>query len=318
MKPEFSDRKHCVGGRRVGRVTRPLAFCPEPAGQLRAKEIMLPVVESNMRSKCDPRQETERAYLSWRVLRAGHASRITHHASAFTLIELLVVIAIIGILAALTMGAVSRAKNSASKVTDLNNLKQIMVAVHVYTSDSHDVMPPPNWDGGKGLGWLYNCDAAGSGPTTFDPKGGLLWPLLHAPKVYVCPSDNLQMWHWSDHDQASVQRQQQLSSYAMNGAVVGYMSMVNPPVKISAFRSDDCAFWETDETEPYNFNDGANYPPEGVSGRHLQGGIQAAFDTSVSYVKLDKWCEDEADKNKNRLWCYPFSADGGDPNAPRN
>jgi len=26
----------------------------------------------------------------------------------------------------------------------------------------------------------------------------------------------------------------------------------------------DCAFWETDETEPFFFNDGANYPQEGV------------------------------------------------------
>ncbi|HEX9048522.1 MAG TPA: type II secretion system protein, partial [Verrucomicrobiae bacterium] len=133
----------------------------------------------------------------------------------FTLIELLVVMAIIGILAAMLMPALSKAKNQASKVTDLNNLKQILVATHVYTSDSQDVMPPPNWDNGYGLGWLYNYSPTAAGPAAYDAKAGLLWPLLRVPKVYVCPSDDLQMWHWSNHSQQSEQRRQQLSSYAM-------------------------------------------------------------------------------------------------------
>jgi prepilin-type N-terminal cleavage/methylation domain-containing protein len=233
---------------------------------------------------------------------------------AFTLIELLVVIAIIAILAAMLLPALSKAKNQASKATDLNNLKQIMVAVHLYTADGSDVLPPPNWDnGGAGAppGWLYTVDTtAGTGPARFAAQKGLLWSVLGSPKIYACPSDNLQMSHWSDHDQTTEQRQQQLSSYAMNGSVIGYMAMLEVPVKLAAMRPTDCAFWETDETEPYYFNDGANYPGEGVSPRHQQGGIQAAFDGSVSYVSLDNWYKDEAETNKNRLWCYPGSDDG--------
>ena len=240
---------------------------------------------------------------------------------AFTLIELLVVIAIIAILAALLLPVLSRAKNSASKVTDLNNLKQIMVALHLYTADDNDVLPPPNWDNGGSdrAGWLYHADTSVSGSNRYKLDGGLFWPLLHVANVYVCPSDDLQMWHSSAHaGGAAVQRNQQLSSYAMNGAIIGYMAMIDPPVKLAQMQPTDCAFWETDETEPSYFNDGANYPPEGVSGRHYQGGIQAAFDTSVSYVRLNDWYADVADANRNRLWCYPNSPDGGDPQHGHN
>ena len=229
---------------------------------------------------------------------------------AFTLIELLVVIAIIGILAAMILSAVSRAKNSASKVTDLNNLKQIMVALHLNASDNDDVLPPPNWDNGgfpgpQGInqGWLYKPDLPLTGANRFNVKTGLFWDTLRSPEIYLCPMDKPESSKFGD-------RPQQVSTYAMNGAVIGFMAMIYPPVKLSMMRPTDCAFWETDETEPYYFNDGANYPPEGVSGRHSQGGIQAAFDGSVNYIKLVNWYQDVTDTNRNRLWCYPGSADG--------
>jgi len=235
---------------------------------------------------------------------------------AFTLIELLVVIAIIAILAAMLLPVLSRAKSQAGKAVDLDNLKQIMVAVHLYTSDQRDVLPPPNWDDGgfpgprgTNAGWLYTPNRTGFGEY-YRLNTGLLWPTLKFEKVYVCPNDDPDAAGFSAANQQVRQRDQRLSSYAMNGAVIGYFAMNYPPARLTAMKPTDCAFWETDETEPVYFNDGANFPGEGVSGRHLKGGIQAAFDGSVSYIKLEQWYEEVEDPHRNRLWCSPLSPDG--------
>jgi len=87
----------------------------------------------------------------------------------FTLIELLVVIAILGILSALLLPVLSKAKNRASQVTDLNNLKEQTTALNLYCSDHDDIIPWPNWDGGNydRQGWLYKADVTLPPPAEF-------------------------------------------------------------------------------------------------------------------------------------------------------
>ncbi len=87
----------------------------------------------------------------WRVTsdrkngaRSCHPSPVACHLFAFTLIELLVVIAIIGILAALLLPVLSRAKARAVQIQCVSNYKQAGMALHLYLDEHNDQLPPGN------------------------------------------------------------------------------------------------------------------------------------------------------------------------------
>jgi|GEM_PF-5825197 prepilin-type N-terminal cleavage/methylation domain-containing protein len=70
--------------------------------------------------------------------------------AGFTLIELLMVIAIITILASLALPALSRAEKMSHIADCSSNLKQMGIAISVYTLDNQEDMPlivERYWDG---------------------------------------------------------------------------------------------------------------------------------------------------------------------------
>jgi prepilin-type N-terminal cleavage/methylation domain-containing protein len=265
---------------------------------------------------------------------------------AFTLIELLVVIAIIGILAALLMPVLNRAKQRAQLAIDLNNAKQILTATHIFAGDNVDSMPRPGWSALYDC-WVFGSSAANPFPSAPGASGtaadyanyfpqqldafkrGQLYSSLNNQKILMCPGEQLNSIFY--------QRQFYLSSYIWNGAVTGYDKQTDRTHKLGRFKPTNILQWESDEAAPETFNNGANFPSEGFTRRHggsrgdpvqdsrgrvtvglfdgsaKQMSLRELYDLSGGYYvdpKSGDLGPTPGTAVPNDLWCNPGSSDG--------
>ena len=238
--------------------------------------------------------------------------------NGFTIIELMVVIAMIIVLLSIVFPATKSVLDRARQSGCLANMRGIAQATHMFASENKDHAPGPNWRKGGAKGWLYSN-------LQMDRQVHLqtsqLYPYLNNYEVYRCPAD-----FWPDEDPSNPDNvpnrpnnSRMITSYCMNGSVIGYgrraynsRTGLWHSYYLGEFRASDILYWEPDETKSGGWWwDGANFPWEGITPRHLGWGSAGSVDGSVEKLTYEYYYQLAPRRPVlTRLWNVPGSANG--------
>lgn len=148
--------------------------------------------------------------------------------NAFTLVELLVVIGIIGVLVAILLPAMSKARAQANLVTCLSNIRQLGVGMNMYANDNKGSWPryiyrPTDDYCYYSTSVIWHNSQTNAPPYRWEGIG-LVYPYLKVRKVFFCPSDdyftdvqNADYTNYLDIDWNTIPNKVKFCSYVLRG-----------------------------------------------------------------------------------------------------